>query len=84
MKFGLSPSLNQHEMERLARIHRQNVQKHHAQQETAKHLQDIRRSQKIRDYEIEYNNLRAASVQGPLHVAAVKRLVELKSLLYNK
>ena len=84
MKIGLSPSLNQHEMQRLARIHRQNVRKHHAQQETAKHLQDIRQTQKIRDYEIEYNNLRAASGQGPLHVAAVKRLAELKSFIYNK
>ena len=84
MKLGLSPSLNQHEMQRLARIQRQSMQKHHAQQETVKHLQEIRRRQKIRDYETEYDNLRAASVQGPLHVAAVKRLAELKSYIYNK
>ena len=39
------PSLNKHEMERLARIHRQAVQKHHAHHETVRHMQDIRRRQ---------------------------------------
>ena len=83
MRFGFSPSLNQHEMHRLARIQRQSMQKYHAQQETVKHLQEIRRRQKNRDYETEYDNLRAASVQGPLHIAAVKRLAELKSFIYK-
>ena len=72
------PSLNKHEMERLARIHRQAVQKHNAQQETVKHMAEIRRRQRVQDYETEYDNLRAATVQGPLGRAAVQRLVELK------
>ena len=73
------PSLNKHGMERLARITRQNIKKHHTHHETVKHLQEIRRRQQVATYEIEYNNLRAASIQsGPLHVAAIRRLAELK------
>ena len=73
------PSLSKAEMERLARIQRQSVQKHHAQQETVRHLAEIRRRQRVADYETEYDTLRAASIQsGPLHVAAVQRLAELK------
>ena len=73
------PSLNKHEMERLARIQRQSVHKYNAQQERVKHLQEIRRRQRVADYETEYDNLRAASIHsGPLHVAAVQRLAELK------
>ena len=69
------PSLSKHEMQRLARIQRQSVPKHHAQQETVKHMQEIRRRQRVKDYETEYDNLRAASMHsGPLHVAAVRRL----------
>ena len=65
------PSLNKHEMERLARIQRQAVQKHNG-------MQEIRRRQRVQDYETEYDNLRAATVQGPLGRAAVQRLAELK------
>ena len=75
------PSLNKHEMERLARIQRQSVQKHHAQRETVMHMQEIRRRQRVQDYETEYDNLRAATVQGPLGRAAVQRLAELKRYL---
>ena len=60
------PSLNKHEMERLARIQRQSVQKHHAQRETVMHMQEIRRRQRKEDYENEYDNLRAATVHGGL------------------
>ena len=59
------------------------MQKYHAQQETVKHLQEIRRRQKNRDYETEYDNLKAANVQGPLQLAALKRLLELKSFIYK-
>jgi hypothetical protein len=80
--IGARPSLNKHEMERLARIQRQSVQKYGAQQERVKHMQEIRRRQRVQDYESEYDNLRAATVHsGPLHVAAVQRLAELKIFL---
>ena len=72
------PSLNKHEMERLARIQRQAVQKHNAHHETVRHMQEIRRRQRVQDYETEYDNLRAATVHGPLGRAAVQRLAELK------
>ena len=75
---GFRPSLNKHEMERMARIHRQSVQKHHAQRETVMHMQEIRRRQRMQDYETEYDNLRAATVHGPLGRAAIQRLAELK------
>ena len=42
------------------------------------HMQEIRRRQRVQDYETEYDNLRAATVQGPLGRAAVQRLAELK------
>ena len=75
------PSLNKHEMERIARIQRQSVQKHHAQRETVMHMQEIRRRQRVQDYITEYEHLRAAPGQGPLGRAAVQRLAELKKYI---
>ena len=72
------PSLKKQEMERMARIQRQSVQKHHAQRETVRRLQEIRRRQRMQDYETEYDNLRTATVHGPLGRAAIQRLAELK------
>ena len=73
------PSLDKYEMERIARITRQSIKKYQTHHETVKHLQEIKRRQQVANYEIEYNNLRAASIQsGPLHVAAIRRLAELK------
>ena len=47
-----------------------------------KHLADIKRKQMLQNYETEYDNLRAATVQsGPLHRAAVERLADLKRYL---
>ena len=78
--FGArEPGLRKHELLRLIRIQRQSVKKYNAQQETVKHLQEIRRRQMVQDYETEYDNLRAATVHsGPLHRAAIERLAELK------
>ena len=78
--FGArEPGLPKHELLKLMRIQRQSVRKYNAQQETVKHLEEIRRRQRVQDYETEYNNLRAATVHsGPLHRAAIERLVELK------
>ena len=68
-----------HELLRLIRIQRQSVKKYNAQQETVRHLQEIRRRQMVQDNETEYDNLRAATVHsGPLHRAAIERLAELK------
>lgn len=76
------PSLDKYEMERIARITRQSLKKYHTHHETVKHLQEIKRRQQVANYEIEYNNLRAASIQsGPLHVAAIRRLAELKRFI---
>ena len=73
------PSLDKYEMERIARITRQNLRKYQTHHETVKHLQEIRRRQQVANYQIEYNNLRAASIQsGPLHAAAIRRMAELK------
>ena len=76
------PGLSKHELLKLMRIQRQSVQKYHAQQETVKHLAEIKRRQKVQDYETEYDNLRAATVHsGPLHRAAIERLAELKTYI---
>ena len=76
------PGLSKHEMLRLIRIQRQSVKKYNAQQETVRHLADIKRRQYIQNYETEYENLRAASIQsGPLHREAVQRLFDLKRYL---
>ena len=73
------PGLSKHELLKLMRIQRQSVKKYNAQQETVKHLAEIKRRQKVQDYETEYDNLRAATVHsGPLHRAAIERLAELK------
>ena len=81
--FGArEPGLPKHELLKLMRIQRQSVRKYNAQQETVKHLAEIRRRQMVQDYETEYDNLRAATVQtGPLHRAAVERLAELKGYI---
>ena len=78
--FGArEPGLPKHELLKLMRIQRQSVKKYNAQQETVKHLAEIKRRQKVQDYETEYDNLRAATVHsGPLHRAAIERLAELK------
>ena len=80
-RIGARPSLNKHEMERLARIARQNPEKTKAHGERVAHMAEIRRWQMIRDYEAEYDSLRAASVQGPLHRAALQRIADLKQFL---
>ena len=78
--FGArEPGLRKHELLRLIRIQRQSVKKYNAQQETVKHLQEVRRRQMVQDYETQYDNLRAVTVHsGPLHRAAIERLAELK------
>ena len=81
-RIGARPSLNKHEMERLARIARQNLEKTRAHGERVMHMAEIRRRQKIRDYEAEYDSLRAASIQsGPLHKAAIQRMADLKQFI---
>ena len=76
------PGLPKHELLKLIRIQRQSVKKYHAQQETVKHLTEIKRRQKVQDYETEYDNLRAATVHsGPLHRAAIERLADLKKYI---
>ena len=76
------PGLSKHELLKLMRIQRQSVKKYHAQQETVKHLAEIKRRQKVQDYETEYDNLRAATVHsGPLHRAAIERLADLKKYI---
>ena len=81
--FGArEPGLPKHELLKLIRIQRQSVKKYNAQQEHVKHLADIKRRQMLQNYEQEYDNLRAATVQsGPLHRAAVERLADLKRYL---
>ena len=76
------PGLPKHELLRLVRIQRQSVKKYNAQQETVRHLAEIRRRQMVQDYETEYYHLRTATVhRGRLHVAAVQRLADLKKYL---
>ena len=81
-RIGARPALNKHEMQRLARIARQNLAKSKAHGERVAHMAEIRRRQMIRDYEAEYDSLRAASIHsGPLHRAAIQRMADLKQLL---
>ena len=80
MHFGAREPLNKHEMERIARIQRQSLQRYKEHGERVKHLADIRRRQLMQNYETEYDNLRAAST-GPLHRAALQRLAELKTIV---
>ena len=80
--IGAREPVNKHELLRLMRIQRQNIRKYNAHHETVTHLQEIRRRQKVQDFETEYDNLRSATVHsGPLHRAAVQRLAELKTML---
>ena len=81
-RIGARPSLNKHEMERLARIARQNLEKTRAHGERVAHMAEIKRRQMIRDYQTEYDTLRAASIQtGPLHRAALQRMADLKQFI---
>ena len=81
-RIGARPSLNKHEMERLARIARQNLEKTRAHGERVAHMAEIKRRQMIRDYEAELDSLRAASIQsGPLHRAAIQRMADLKQFI---
>ena len=79
------PYLRKHEIERLMRIQRQSLKTYNAQQERVKHLEDIKKRQRMQDYETEYDRLRGATVKsGPLHRAAVQRLNELKKMFAPK
>ena len=81
-RIGARASINKPEMERLARISRQNLDKSKAHGERVAHMAEIKRRQMIRDFEAEYDSLRAASIHsGPLHRAAVNRMAELKQFL---
>ena len=81
-KIGARPSLNKEEMLRLARISRQNFDKSKAQGERVARMAELRRQQMVRDFEAEYDQLRAASFHsGPLHKAALARMAELKAFI---
>ena len=86
MRIGArEPYLRKHEIERLMRIQRQSLKKYNAQNERVKHLEDIKKRQRMYDYETEYDRLRAATVKsGPLHRAAVQRLDELQKMFAPK
>jgi hypothetical protein len=81
-KIGAQPSLNKEEMLRLARISRQNFDKSRAQGERVARMAELRRQQMVRDFESEYDQLRAASFHaGPLHRAALTRIADLKAYI---
>ena len=81
-KIGARPSLNKQEMERLARITRQNLDKSKAHGERVVRMAELRRRQMISDYDSEYAQLRAASIHsGPLHRAAIARMADLKQFI---
>ena len=86
MRIGArEPYLHKHEIERLMRIQRQSLKTYNAQNERVKHLEDIKKRQRMYDYEIEYDRLRAATIKsGPLHRAAVQRLSELQKMFAPK
>ena len=85
MNLGARQSgLSKHELMRLARINRQSVQRHNAQNERVRHMAEIKRRQQISDYEMEYDRLRGAMVHsGPLHRAAAQRLGDLQRMLHG-
>ena len=76
------PGLPKHELLKLIRIQRQSVKKYHAQQETVKHLADIKRRQTIQNYETELDNLRAAAVHsGPLRDRNIERIADIRKYI---
>ena len=66
---------------RLAIIRKQNVERH-AAYESKQHLrQNIQRHQVNHTHQMEYDRLKAATVQGNLRPAAEARMQHLKNIL---
>ena len=65
----------------LARIRRDNVQRHAGYENTQMLRQSIQRAQRNATYEMELARLRAATAQGHLAPHAQKRLDDLKNIL---
>ena len=69
---------------RLAAIRKQNVERHVGYEAKQKLRQRIIRHQINQTHQLEYDRLKAATVQGNLHAAALERLEHLKNILVNK
>ena len=69
---------------RLAVIRKENVERHVGYEVRQKLRERIRRHQINQTHQLEYDRLKAATVQGNLHAAALKRLEYLKNALVSK
>ena len=67
--------------EKLAKIRRDNVQRHTGYENTLKLRQNIQRFQRNATYDMELQRLRGATVQGHLAPHAHKRIADLKNML---
>ena len=66
--------------ERLALIRRQNLDRHTSYDSKLRLQANIRRHTRNQNEEMEYDRLKAATVQGNLHAAAAARLTHLEQI----
>ena len=68
-------------IERLARIRKDNVQRHAGYENTLKLRENIKRQQRNATYEMEFQRLNSGTAQGHLAAHAHKRKEELRKIL---
>ena len=68
-------------IEKLARIRKDNVQRHAAYENTLKLRENIKRQQRNLTYDMEYERLNSGTAQGHLAAHAHKRKEELRKIL---
>ena len=67
--------------EKLAKIRKDNVQRHAGYENALKLRQNIQRFQRNATYDMELQRLRGATAQGHIAAHAHKRMADLKNLL---
>ena len=67
--------------EKLAKIRKNNVERHAGYENTKKLRANIQRFQRNATYDMELQRLRSATVQGHLAPHAHKRIADLKNML---
>ena len=76
-KLGVDHKYN----EKLAKIRRDNVQRHAGYESSQLLRRNIQKNQKNATYDMELQRLRGATVQGHLAPHAHKRMADLKNML---
>ena len=70
--------------EKLAKIRKNNVERHAGYENAIMLRANIQRAQRNNTYDMEYQRLRAATMQGHLAPHAQKRMADLKNMLVSK